>query len=109
MWSLDSDEGVPAVCGGEATNLKGNAMTSRYSEGGFTERFSVVRLDGKATRPSARYIVLDYSGADPHAVVALRSYADSVESENQQFAEDIRAAIANPHDAPAQHPCADNK
>lgn len=83
--------------------------TSRFSNGGFSERFAVVRLDGKPTRPTARYIVLDYSGADPHAVVALRAYADSVRKDNPAFANDILDALDNPADAPAQHPCADNK
>lgn len=82
---------------------------SRYSSGAFSERFAVVRLDGNPTRPEARYMVLDYSGADPHAVVALKAYADSVEAENAEFAQSIREALANPADGPAQHPCADSK
>jgi hypothetical protein len=83
--------------------------TSRYSAGGFSERFAVIRLDGRPTRPTARYIVLDYSGADPHAVVAMKAYAASVRAENPGFADDIEAALANPGESPAQHPCADNK
>lgn len=86
-----------------------NGNDSRYSSGGFAERFSVVRLDGKATRPEARYIVLDYSGADPHAVKALQVYAESVEKENPEFAADLRRALGDPRNGPAQHPCADSK
>ncbi len=82
---------------------------SRFSKGGFTERFAVVRLDGKPTRPSARYIVLDYSGADPHAITAMLAYATSVAEDNPAFASDILKALENPGEAPAQHPCADNK
>jgi len=82
---------------------------SRYKSGAFSERFAVVRLDGRPTRPGARYIVLDYSGADPHAVVAIKAYADSVEKENPEFAESIRVALSNPVSGPAQHPCADSK
>lgn len=82
---------------------------SRFAVGGFTERFSVVRLDGQPTRADARYFVLDYSGADPHAVEALKVYADRVESENPTLASDIRDALKNPGSGPAQHPCADSK
>lgn len=82
---------------------------SRFAVGGFTERFSVMRLDGQPTRADARYFVLDYSGADPHAVEALKLYADKVESENSALAKDIREALKNPKSSPAQHPCADSK
>jgi hypothetical protein len=82
---------------------------SRYSKGGFTERFAVVRLDGKPTRPNARYFVLDYSGADPHAIAAMSAYAASVEKENPELAESIRQALSDPSKGPAQHPCADSK
>ncbi|EAQ80573.1 hypothetical protein [Blastopirellula marina] len=77
---------------------------SGYSKGGFTERYSVVRIDGKPSPSESRYIVLDYSGGDPHAVKALHVYADSVEQENPEFAADIRRALADPSSAPAQHP-----
>lgn len=71
--------------------VKENNMTepSRYIEGGFEPRFVVTRTDGKPCRPDARYIVLDGSGADPHAVKALREYANSVRSENQNLADDL--------------------
>lgn len=59
---------------------------SRYADGGFSPRFSIKRADGKPCRPSARYMVLDGSGADPHATVALKAYADSVRSENSTLA-----------------------
>lgn len=89
--------------------MQSEVEKSRFSVGGFTERFCVTRLDGKPTRPEARYIVLDYSGADPHAIKALQVYADSVESENSAFADDIRRALLDPKNGPAQHPCADVK
>ena len=89
--------------------MENEEKVSRYATGGFTERFCVVRLDGKPTRPESRYIVLDYSGADPHAIKALQVYADSVESENPEFAADIRKALLDPRNGPAQHPCADMK
>jgi hypothetical protein len=34
-------------------------------------------------------MVLDGSGADPHAVVALRAYAESVRAENPTLAADL--------------------
>lgn len=65
------------------------AEPSRYAVGGFEPRFVVRRADGKPCRPGARYMVLDGGGADPHALRALRAYADSVSTENQQLAEQL--------------------
>jgi hypothetical protein len=59
---------------------------SRYATGGFGPRFVVTRTDGKPCRESARYFVLDISGADPHAVKAARAYAESVYEENRHLA-----------------------
>ncbi|QXV73613.1 hypothetical protein [Rhizobium phage RHph_X2_30] len=79
-------------------------MTSRYAKGGLEERFIVERADGQPIDPSRRYsLVLDFSGADPHALVAALAYANSVETENPTLAADIRSAIANPASAPKQH------
>lgn len=78
-------------------------MTTRATTGGFEDRFRVTRRDGKPIRAEARYIVLDYSGADPHAVKALQAYADSIEGENPQMAADLRQAIVNPAAWPSQH------
>lgn len=78
-------------------------MTTRATTGGFEDRFCVTRRDGKPIREGARYIVLDYSGADPHAIAALNAYADSIASENPQMADDMIDAIANPIAWPAQH------
>jgi hypothetical protein len=62
------------------------AETSRYGSGGFSPRFVVTRADGKPCRPGARYMVLDGSGADPHALKALSAYAESVRAENPELA-----------------------
>jgi hypothetical protein len=78
-------------------------MTTRATEGGFDDRFRVIRVDGKPIRKGARYIVLDYSGADPHAAFALTAYADSIEADNPQMADDLRAALASPEQWPSQH------
>ena len=78
-------------------------MTTRAAVGGFEDRFRVTRCDGKPIPTGRRYIVSDYSGADPHAVNALRVYADSIEAENPQMAADIRDALVAPEKWPAQH------
>lgn len=77
---------------------------SRYAKGGLEERFVVERLDGKPIDPDRRYsMVLDFSGSDPHALVAAEAYAASVQGENEGLAAGIRAAIADPANAPKQH------
>jgi hypothetical protein len=74
----------------------------RQTHGGFEERFIVQRTDGKPCRDEARYVVLDYA-TDPHAKVALKAYADSIEAENPILAHDFRGAIFLPQDFPKQH------
>lgn len=74
----------------------------REVTGGFEDRFRVVRIDGKACRPEARYIVLDYA-TDEHAKAAVLAYADSVECDNKAFADDLRNAVSDPSVYPSQH------
>lgn len=76
---------------------------SEYAVGGFEERFTIERADGEPISPDARYIVLDYSGRDPHAIKALEVYAESVQAENPKFAEEIRSALKDPSTGPVQH------
>jgi hypothetical protein len=77
---------------------------TRATSGGLEPRFVIERADGKPIDPTRRYsLVLDFSGADPHALVAAKAYADSVRSTNVQLAADIELAIKNPVVAPAQH------
>lgn len=77
---------------------------TRATAGGLEPRFIIERADGKPIDPTRRYsLVLDFSGADPHALVAAKAYADSIRATNVQLADDIEAAIANPTTAPAQH------
>lgn len=45
---------------------------------GLYGKYRVTRTDGQE-RPSARYFVLDYAN-DPHALVALRAYADACDA-----------------------------
>ncbi len=77
---------------------------SRYKQGGLEERFIITRVDGKPIDLSRRYsLVLDFSGADPHARVAAKAYADSVRPENPDLADGIEAALVDPANAPRQH------
>lgn len=76
---------------------------SRYKRGGFEPRFIIERTDGKPIDPSRRYFVLDFSGADPHAVTALIQYANLVAQENSQLAKDLTDALLDPKNAPPQH------
>lgn len=77
---------------------------TRATSGGLEPRFVIERTDGQPIDPTRRYsLVLDFSGADPHALVAAKAYADSVRSTNVQLAADIELAIRNPAVAPAQH------
>jgi hypothetical protein len=79
-------------------------MSSRYVTGPLEERFIIERADGKPIPSDRRYsLVLDFSGADPHARVAAEAYAASVENENPDLAAGIRAALADPANAPKQH------
>ena len=78
-------------------------MTSRFNNGGFEDRFRVTRTDGKPIRETARYLVLDYSGADPHAIEAIKTYAQSIRDENSRMADDLLAAIETPENFPSQH------
>jgi hypothetical protein len=79
-------------------------QSTRATAGGLEPRFIIERADGKPIDPTRRYgLVLDFSGADPHALVAAKAYADSIRATNVQLADDIEAAISNPQAAPAQH------
>lgn len=77
---------------------------SRYKGGGLEPRFIIERADGKPIPSDRRYsLVLDFSGADPHARVAALVYATLVGEENPQLETDIKAALADPVNAPPQH------
>lgn len=78
-------------------------MTSRANIGGYAPRFTIERTDGKPIDSSRRYTVLSFDGSDPEAVQALLHYADLKEQDNPELAADLRANIANPAGAPAQH------
>ncbi|WP_293875611.1 MULTISPECIES: hypothetical protein [unclassified Sphingomonas] len=82
----------------------GNADRPKgFTVNGFEDRFCVTRRDGHPISAKARYLVLDYSGRDPHAQKAIAAYAESIEGENPQMAADLRDALVNPERYPAQH------
>ena len=78
-------------------------MQSRSDTGGYEPRFIVERTDGKPIQADRRYMVMSFDGSDPEAVEAILHYASLKEGKNSRLAADIRALIANPEDAPAQH------
>jgi hypothetical protein len=76
---------------------------SRSNAGGYEPRFVIERADGQPIPSDRRYMVLSFDGSDPEALKALLAYASLKEDKNPQLARDIRANLANPKDAPAQH------
>ncbi len=66
-----------------------------YEHGGWDQKYTVEKVNGNPIDPDAEYFVLRFD-KDPHARVAMAAYADSVESVNPKFAEDIRKKI-RPH------------
>lgn len=66
-----------------------------YKHGGYVpNKYKVIKQDGTPTDPAANYFVLRLD-VDPHALNALKVYADSVESDNRLFANDLRALMKN--------------
>ena len=66
-----------------------------YEQGGWVHKYIVKLRSGRRKDRNAKYFVLRFD-RDPHARVAMAAYADSVESVNPEFAEDIRKKI-RPH------------
>ncbi len=66
-----------------------------YKKGGWRKKYIIRKASGNRIARRARYFVLRFD-IDPHARVAMAAYADSVESINPKFAEDIRKKI-RPH------------
>ena len=66
---------------------------------GLFPKFTVTRRDGSsapgAKHDACNYFVLDVTH-DPHAIRALRAYADSCEGEYPQLAHDLRELADTP-------------
>jgi hypothetical protein len=58
---------------------------------GFYQKFNVTKTDGSPV--AGPWFVLCFA-RDPHARVALRAYADSVETELPKLAADLRVELA---------------
>jgi hypothetical protein len=58
---------------------------------GYYEKFTVIRRSTGEEVSEFRFVLVP--GHDPHAVVALRAYADSVEGENPQLASELRERL----------------
>lgn len=63
-----------------------------YKHGGYNKRYNVTKTDGTETDPHADYFVLRID-KDPHALVALEAYANSVRVDNEQLANDLECKI----------------
>jgi hypothetical protein len=59
-----------------------------YKEGGLEKKFIVSKVDGSEVDPLAQYFVLRVD-EDPHALTALKAYAQSVKEDNPKLAEDL--------------------
>lgn len=65
---------------------------SSYKEGGWDDKYIISKANGHPIDSEAQYFVLRYD-KDPHAVVAMDAYANSVERDNPLLAADIRARL----------------
>ncbi len=74
-----------------------------YKVGGFRpDKYVIAKSSGRPLDPEARYFVLRYDpGADPHARVALRVYAESVQVDNLRLATDLLMVLGLPNHATA--------
>lgn len=67
-----------------------------YKAGTIRRKYDIRKADGSPVDPTAEYFVLridrdeNDEPRDPHAHAALHAYADSVEVENPEFANDLR-------------------
>lgn len=65
-------------------------------KGGIREKYKVAKLDPDGNEvqvdDDAVYFVLRFD-SDPHARVAMRSYAGSIDGENEKLATDIRQKL----------------
>lgn len=77
-------------------------MTNGYEQGGLlAHKYTISKSSGEPLDPEARCFVLRVD-KDPHALVALAAYAESVHADNPQLARDLRMLIADIHLAKAQ-------
>lgn len=61
---------------------------SNYKHGGCDKKYIITKKSGKPIDPDADYFVLRID-KDPHALVALESYANSVKVDNMELYNDL--------------------
>lgn len=61
---------------------------SNYKHGGYDKKYIITKKSGKPINPNADYFVLRVD-KDPHALVALESYANSVKVDNMELYNDL--------------------
>lgn len=61
---------------------------ANYKHGGYEKKYIINKRSGKQVDPSADYFVLRLD-KDPHAIVALESYANSVKVDNEELYNDL--------------------
>lgn len=61
---------------------------SSYKEGGYDQKYIITKKNGNPIDPEADYFVLRLD-KDPHAIVALFTYAQSVKRDNMPLALDV--------------------
>ena len=64
-----------------------------YKSGGYEKKYIIQKADGSKVDEEADYFVLRLD-TDPHALIALEAYANSVKSINEPLAKDLMAKIA---------------
>lgn len=66
---------------------------SSYKTGPLESRYIISKADGTPVPEGRQFFVLRLDGSDPHALVALAAYANSVEEENPTLADDLRCHL----------------
>ena len=59
-----------------------------YKKGGYEKKYIIGKVNGRPIDPKADYFVLRLD-KDPHARIALKSYADSVLKDNAKLAMEL--------------------
>ena len=69
---------------------------ANYKEGGLVRKYEVIKIDGSESDPDADYFVLRLD-KDPHSLVAIGAYAESVEIDNPELSRDLIKRIRYYH------------
>ena len=61
---------------------------NNYKHGGYDKKYIIAKSNGKPVDRNADYFVLRLD-KDPHAIIALEAYKESVKDDNPELAEDL--------------------